>query len=311
MEHANALERIEIAATEPDGLERLMAGDTPEAAEVAGHLAGCPACVDELTRIRRTTTIVRDVILAQPDPALRERTLAFVRAVGRDRSGAERAHAGATVAATRDPATDGAADAPADRPQLTVVADPAGAARRDTGSPSLSSPGVPMRAGRWRMPVPWAAGIAAALIVAGALGFGAGAVLRSPASDDRRTEVAVLQGATTAAVRVAAQPDARHVELAPTSGGSATGSLVFSPSSGELVMIATNLAPEPAGQQYGCWVEQDGQRRRLGRMYWAGKLWAWAGPATGLASLPPGTVFGVSLGASGGGEGEPVLTGQL
>ena len=28
MEHAEALERIEIAATEPEGLERLMAGDT-------------------------------------------------------------------------------------------------------------------------------------------------------------------------------------------------------------------------------------------------------------------------------------------
>ena len=70
MEHADALERIEIAAAEPRGLERLMAGDTPEAAAVAGHLAGCPACVEELARIRRTADVARDVIRAQPDPAL-------------------------------------------------------------------------------------------------------------------------------------------------------------------------------------------------------------------------------------------------
>ena len=54
MDHADALEQIELAAVEPDGLERLMAGDTPEAAAVAGHLAGCPDCAAELVRIRRT-----------------------------------------------------------------------------------------------------------------------------------------------------------------------------------------------------------------------------------------------------------------
>ena len=54
MEHAEALERIEIAAAEPDGLDRLMAGDTADAAAVAGHLAGCPSCAEELVRIRRT-----------------------------------------------------------------------------------------------------------------------------------------------------------------------------------------------------------------------------------------------------------------
>src|SRR5512140_649993 len=99
MEHADALERIEIAAAEPQGLERLMAGDTPDAAAVAGHLAGCPACVEQLARIRRTADIAREVIRAQPDPALRERTLAFVRAVGRDRSGAVATADGATAAA--------------------------------------------------------------------------------------------------------------------------------------------------------------------------------------------------------------------
>ena len=44
---------MEIAAAEPDGLDRLMAGDTSEAAAVAGHLAGCEACAGELMRLRR------------------------------------------------------------------------------------------------------------------------------------------------------------------------------------------------------------------------------------------------------------------
>ena len=104
MEHAEALERIEIAAAEPEGLDRLMAGDTPDAAAVAGHLAGCPSCASELLRIRRTAVLARDVISAEPDPALRERTLAFVRAVGRDRSAPVPA-AGA-VCRRRDAAVD-------------------------------------------------------------------------------------------------------------------------------------------------------------------------------------------------------------
>ncbi|MDP2349737.1 MAG: hypothetical protein Q8M74_01100, partial [Chloroflexota bacterium] len=86
MDHADALERIEIAAVEPDGLERLMAGDAPDAAAVAGHLAGCPSCTRELARIRDTAALARAAVQSLPDPALRDRTLAFVRAVGRDRS---------------------------------------------------------------------------------------------------------------------------------------------------------------------------------------------------------------------------------
>ena len=82
MEHDEALERIEIAAAEPEGLERLMAGDTADAAAVAGHLAGCASCTAELARIRRTAAVARDVVRTQADPELRARTLAFVRAEG-------------------------------------------------------------------------------------------------------------------------------------------------------------------------------------------------------------------------------------
>ena len=48
MDHAEARELLEIAAIEPGGFARLVAGDTPEAAALAGHLAGCADCAAEL-----------------------------------------------------------------------------------------------------------------------------------------------------------------------------------------------------------------------------------------------------------------------
>ena len=44
MDHNEVRELLEDAAVEPGGLERLMAGDTPTAVLVAGHLAGCADC---------------------------------------------------------------------------------------------------------------------------------------------------------------------------------------------------------------------------------------------------------------------------
>src|SRR3954463_3889716 len=95
MDHADALERMEIAAAEPDGLERLMAGDTADAAAVAGHLGGCASCQSPVAghwagcapcqaqraAFRRTALLARHVIEAEPDPALKQRTLAFIREV--------------------------------------------------------------------------------------------------------------------------------------------------------------------------------------------------------------------------------------
>jgi hypothetical protein len=46
-------------------------------------------------------------------------------------------------------------------------------------------------------------------------------------------------------------------------------------------------------------------------MYAGGAIQAWAGPLKGLADLPPGTVFGVSLVPAGATTGQPVLTGRL
>src|SRR4051812_24290739 len=82
MDHESTREMLEVAALEPDGLDRLMAGDTATAQAVAGHLAGCPSCTDELVRLQRVSSVIRSVVREMPSPELRERTLATVAAIG-------------------------------------------------------------------------------------------------------------------------------------------------------------------------------------------------------------------------------------
>jgi hypothetical protein len=273
VDHAEALERIELAAAEPDGLERLMAGDTPDAAAVAGHLAGCESCQAQLLAIRRTAALARRVIEAEPDPALKERTLAFIREVGRDRSGAPLAGAPAP-----DPVM------PFERPKAPHVS--------DRGS----------RMPRW---VAYVA-VAAAIVVALGAGLAGGFALR-PGQD---AEATVLRATAQGAVRVGAQPDATKVALLATSAApGAAGTVLFSGTSGELVMAATGLAAPPDGKEYGCWLEVGGERRRIGKLYPGGEILSWVGPVQGLEGIPAGSTFGVSLVPVAGGPGEDVLAG--
>lgn len=266
VDHADALEQIEIAAAEPGGLERLMAGDTTEAAFVAGHLAGCPECAAELLRIERAARLARAAIRDLPDPELRERTLAFVRAVGRDRSAAT--------------------------PASAVAA-----------SPIMAPSARPDRR-------PWlAAGMAASLLIVAVLGFAAGGVLR-PAGSGGDGDASAQAAMTEAAIRIATSPDAVRITLSPAAGSGAAGSVLFSPSSGQLAMLATGLAPAPAGSSYSCWVEAGGTRRRIGVLYAEAGTATWVGPVADLSNLPAGTVFGVSLVPAGDGIGTPVLQGS-
>ncbi|HYO41851.1 MAG TPA: anti-sigma factor [Candidatus Limnocylindrales bacterium] len=284
MDHADAVELIELAALEPDGLERLMAGDTPESAAVAGHLAGCPACVVEMARIRNTASAIREVIAGQPDPALRQRTLAFVREVGRDRSGA-------LAPSTAVPL------APAARVVPGGLADPHAA----------TAPPVAGDRPAW---LRWGA-IAAVVVLAAALGFGAASM---QGEDGRRLayELSVLERAARATIHLEAMPDTRRVPLTATAAGDgATGTLLFSPSSGELVMMADGLAPLADGEEYRCWMVADGTRFQIGALYPGGELRAWAATFAGLGDLPDDTVFGVSRIPADGGLGEEQLTGGL
>jgi hypothetical protein len=295
MEHAEAIEAIELAAVEPDGLVRLMAGDTPASAAVAGHLAGCPVCVAELGRIGRTSAIAREVIAAAPDPALKARTLAFVREVGVDRSAASEAGSRPVVGSPV------VAHAPAAGPGLAIPA--------PVAAPHPPDPLVQIESRRPRPPA-WFRYAAIAAAAAIAVGLGAAGATLTRAPDTSSYEVAVLQGVAEATLRLQARPDVVRVELAATSpGAGSAGTVLYSPSSREIVMVASGLAQPADGFEYGCWMEVDGQKRRIGRMYAGGDLEAWAGPVNGLADVVAGAQFGVSLAPKAGGAGTPLLTG--
>ncbi|HET7727167.1 MAG TPA: anti-sigma factor [Candidatus Limnocylindrales bacterium] len=272
MDHAEAIDTIETAATEPGGLDRLMAGDTPEAARLAGHLAACSTCASELLRIRRTSELAREAVASGPDPELRARTLAYVRAVGRPRA-----------------------------PQAPPISAASGTV------PTAPVRKLPLRR-ILRTPAGWAASVAATAVLAVAL---TAAVLQ-PADTGSRTEAALAEVAT-ATLRLEALPDARRVELVGTGGSATAGTLLFSPSTGELIVVAPDLAEPPAGSEYRCWVETEDGRRRMGRMFFGGGIAYWVGPVDGLSAVDDGTRFGVSLVplASDGPGTEEVLVGEL
>jgi hypothetical protein len=253
MDHDEVRDVLADAAVEPGGLDRLMAGDTPTAALVAGHLAGCPDCTNELERLRRSVGIIRPAVRAVPPAELRERTLAYVAAVGRPRGREDPSH------------------------PITI--------------PSQSPRPASTRVGRAVV----FAGLAAAIVAAitGTAAFVNGsrdAVIRGQAS-----EIEALGEVAVWTLRVDAQPDVQRISLASTTGASTSGTLVFSPTSTELVVVADKLAPAPAGHEYRCWLEVGGRRASIGKMFFGGDLAYWVGAVPQVSGLGAGARFGVSL----------------
>ncbi len=264
MDHDATREQLELAALEPGGIDRLMAGDTATAQAVAAHLAGCSACTDDLARLERASSLIAAVVREAPPADLRERTLATVRALGRPRDLSS--PAGATLGAV---------------PVELATPIPATAPTRSPG-------GRPAVLG-------WIGAIAAAVV----LSVVTTSVVVGWRVDQRLAEqadtIGVLEEVTTATLRVTAQPDSRHVVLTGTSDPSLDGSLVFSPSTSELVVVATGLTPPPAGQEYRCWVERAGERQRVGMMFFSDHLAYWIGPVPAVSGLSSDATFGVSL----------------
>lgn len=281
MDHIEVRELLEDAAIEPGGLERLMAGDAPNASLVAGHLAGCADCTEELERLRRSVGLIRPTVRAVPPPELKERTLAYVAALGRPRD-----------------AAGGVAPTPAS-PVSPLV--PPG---------SEPTPILAARRDRARMSrLGWLASVAAAAIVA--VSGTALLVSDNQASTTKAlsAEVDALGDVARWTLRIDAQQDVRRVELASVTGTPTSGSLVFSPTSTELVVVAEHLAPAPAGQEYRCWVEVGGTRSSIGKMFFGGDLAYWVGDVKLLTGIPSDARFGVSLVDLGapGAPGQPVL----
>jgi len=268
MDHDDVLEEIELAAVEPGGLARLMAGDTPVAAAVVGHLAGCERCAEELRRMSRAAPLLRDVVRTTPPADLRDRTLAYVREYGRprgDEAGVAAAHAAAASGAV-----------------------------------------IPRR----RRFSAWLAAAAAVIVlIVGSAGFIAGR-----ADVDRYgNAVNALEAVNEATLDISADPESRRVVLASTDGGSTTGTLLFSPETSKLVVVASDLALPPNGKEYRCWVVVDGQRKNVGKMFFADELAYWVGDTPEVSAIPDGTQFGVSLSDVGRTslDSEPVIVGEL
>jgi hypothetical protein len=125
--------------------------------------------------------------------------------------------------------------------------------------------------------------------------------------------IATLEAVTMATLDVTDEPDAQHVTLTGTSDPAADGSLVFSPSTAELVVVAQGLTKPPSGQEYRCWVEVAGQRQKVGRMVFSDKLAYWLGDVPAVSGISSGATFGVSLVPAGGSsvDTDPVLVGEL
>jgi hypothetical protein len=284
MEHAEARELLEIAAVEPGGFARLIAGDTPEAAALAGHLAGCATCAAEMERLRRSAAVIRDAVRLLPPPELRERTLAYVAALGRPR------------AALADAGSGVRSETPGSR--AAAVAD-------------LTSPRRGGLTGVSARPAMWLMSLAAAVVIAVAgTAFFVGAS-RDGQIAGQAEEIDHLRDIAEGTIKIDRQADARHVALAATGGG-ATGTLIFSPSSTDVVVVATGLTPPAAGMEYRCWVETGGTRQKIGRMFLWKDLAYWVGSADSLKAVGPGSTLGISAAPATGDSvgGEPVLVGQ-
>jgi hypothetical protein len=290
MDHAEARELLEIAAVEPGGFARLVAGDTPEAAALAGHLAGCAACAAEMERLRLSATVIREAVRMTPPPELRERTLAFVAAVGRPR---------------------GAAGPPFDDREATAGGPPAGI----PPTAPIAAPGLAIPrhlVGAAPRPTFWLAALAAALIIAVAgTAFFVGAS-RDRQIADQAEALGSLREVAAWTIRVDQQADAHHVALAASTGSGPTGTLLYSPTTTDVVVVATGLAAPPAGMEYRCWVQTGDSRQRIGKMFLGGGVAYWVGPVPALASLGAGSTFGISLVPLSGDpvSGDPVLIGH-
>jgi hypothetical protein len=274
MDHETTRELLELAAVEPGGLDRLQAGDTPQAQAVAAHLAGCPACADELARLERTAVLLRATLSELPEPNLKGRTLDAVRAAGVPRSVAPVA------------------------PDAAAVPVPIASRQAATR-------------GRGRTALGWMATVAAAVaisVVATTLIVGARVDERIASQSDA---IDALEAVTLATFQLTAQPDVRRIAMEGPGNG-AYGQLLFSPSTSEVVVIATGLTQPAAGAEYRCWVEEAGDRERVGKMFFSGDLAYWIGPAPAVEGLVGDAIFGVSLvDASGTVDPQPVLESDL
>lgn len=135
----------------------------------------------------------------------------------------------------------------------------------------------------------WRLAAALVLIVA-VLGAGAGAWWANAARQDSDH----LANAVAMVSTLANSPGAHEVVLRDAAG-TGMGIAVMSEATHELAVLATHLA---ADTEYKCYLERDGQRTRIGRMYVDRGIQYWAGAMDSAMDMQPGDVLVVATDAT-------------
>jgi hypothetical protein len=272
MDHAEVRDRLADALLAPGGLDGLLVDDRPESAALRDHLGACPSCRAEADALATTGVLLAAAApddLA-PSPETRGRVLAAVLETGRVRES---------------------------RPSAEEV----------PAAPEAVSVRGPL-VGRWTRWPRWVAPLAAAaafVILAGGL------LLLSNVAGQRdhlQQQRDALADVTAATGQILGTPDHDFLAL-QAADGSRGGSLLFSPSTGQLVVWSGSLAAAEPGERYDCYVIHDGQALPVGYMREAGQFAYWIG------QVPPGTPLGSQgdrfLVVSGGPAAAPTLSGTF
>ena len=278
MDHAEARDRLADALVAPGGLNAALSGDDPGATALRDHLAACPTCRAEADALATTGMLLA---AAAPDdlpapPEARERVLAAVRETGRPRA-VQASVPEPVVAPIPPPASPGSATGP-----------------RDGGR-------------RWRWPrlaLPLAAGAMAVLLIAATLA----AIDLGSQRDGTQRQLAAVVEVVSATGQILATPD--HASLALTAtDGTRGGTVLYSPSSGELAVWGRGLGETASTERYDCYVIHDGQAVPVGYMRMAGDLAYWVGNApSGTPLGTPGDRFVVISSEAGS---QPALSGTF
>jgi anti-sigma factor RsiW len=317
MDHADVLDRLMTAFSEPGGLASLEADHSLEGEELLRHLETCDECRAELEAWQLTSVALA---AATPDslraPAeARGRILAAVAANGVAR--------GRGAAALGVPSAPGLTVLPggseqagyAEQANMARSADPAlpegaarpnGAARaEDLVLPAdVARPGEPSRLRRLRpgsaagdrLPFRWlalAAAIAVLVFVGGAL---LGPQLGFTPEPGGESDLAQV---VTAMDSIIQQPG--HV-TAPlrTASGQPGGSVLVDPATGNLTVVSTALTPV-SSQTYDCYFVRGAAKTRIGQMHFSDQTSYWLGKVQELSNPgQPGDTFEVRLGGTTG-----------
>jgi len=270
MDHAAAHERIVDLALEADGLARLETSTAPEDRDLLAHVRTCAACQADVAASRRLSDNlhqalggVRETGGGQPEAAVQP-----IMAPDSLRAAVlEAAHA--------------------ERAERTLPATPStGASHRPTATRWAAR----LLGSRPWSPPRWAAGLAAALVIA-ILGGVTGMQLQRSAQGPGTESVA---GVVASLDRVLAADDHRIVQLR-AADGTVAGAVAWSRR--DFAVLASSLSEPPTGQIYRCWLEWSGKSASIGVMeftgttaYWTGSVGEWAAVA-----FDPATRFVVTL----------------